>query len=61
LTFPENFAAQIFPFMTMDKKNAGGKVLAVVLKSAGDPVIDVEITQELLEKSIQYYENLTWN
>lgn len=61
LSFPENFASEIFPFMTMDKKNAGGKVLAVVLKSAGDPVIDVEITQELLEDSIRYYQQLSWN
>lgn len=44
--------------MALDKKNAGARILAVVLKDVGQPDIDVEITQELLEKALRYYRGL---
>jgi len=55
----DNAEELLWPAMAMDKKNAGTKVLAVVLETIGKPVIDVEITAELLTKALNYYRRLS--
>jgi 3-dehydroquinate synthase len=55
---PDNAGSLFWPAMALDKKNAGDKVLSVVLKEIGTPVIDVEITPELLNIAIEYYRSL---
>lgn len=55
---PENAADLFWPAMTLDKKNAGDKIMSVVLKEIGTPVIDVEITPELLHAAIEFYRSL---
>ncbi len=49
---------ELWNAMALDKKNAGSRILAVVLKDIGQPDIDVEITQELLQKALRYYRGL---
>lgn len=50
--------AELPLYLAQDKKNAGSKVLAVTLSDIGVPVIDVEITPELLNKATAYYISL---
>ena len=55
---PKDSHSIIWNMMSMDKKNRGAKVLAVVLKDIGEPVIDVEITRELFDRAVNYYRAL---
>lgn len=45
----------IIDLLQYDKKNSHGKVKFVLLKSIGEPVIDVEIPKSLLKDSFEYY------
>ncbi|MCZ2393311.1 MAG: 3-dehydroquinate synthase [Chitinophagales bacterium] len=56
---PEGIEEELFQSMSLDKKNAGSKVLSVLLKAIGQPDIDVEITLELLSKALNYYRSLS--
>jgi 3-dehydroquinate synthase len=50
----ENFSTQdIEPVMNRDKKNRGGKIKFVLLKSIGEIIIDVEANWRDVEKAIQ--------
>ena len=55
---PNGIEESLWNSMKLDKKNAGAKVMSVVLKSIGQPDIDVEITSDLLQKALVYYRNL---
>lgn len=55
---PNGIEKVLWNSMALDKKNAGARILAVVLKDIGQPDIDVEITQELLIKALIYYRGL---
>ncbi len=57
-TLPAGIENEIWESMTLDKKNQGSKVMAVVLSDIGQPDIDVEITRELLHKGLEYYRSL---
>jgi 3-dehydroquinate synthase len=56
---PNGIEEALWNSMKLDKKNAGAKVMSVVLKSIGEPDIDVEITKDLLQKALFYYRNLS--
>jgi 3-dehydroquinate synthetase len=43
--------------MQLDKKNQSNKILAVLLKEIGQPVLDVEISLEELKSAVTYYNN----
>lgn len=49
---------EIWASMALDKKNAGSKVLAVSLRDIAHPVIDLEITPELLKAALAFYKTL---
>lgn len=57
-TLADDIEQAVWEAMALDKKNQGSQVMAVVLKEIGVPDIDVEITQELLSKGIEYYRSL---
>jgi 3-dehydroquinate synthase len=54
----EDAFAEIWASMALDKKNAGSKVLAVSLRDIAQPVIDLEITPELLKAALAFYKTL---
>jgi 3-dehydroquinate synthase len=54
---PEAAVDKIWEFMQLDKKNQSNKILAVLLKEIGQPVLDVEITLEELKSAMTYYNN----
>lgn len=56
---PKGIEEQLWKSMSLDKKNAGTKILAVVLKDLGQPDIDVEITSELFQQALDYYRALS--
>jgi len=56
---PKGIEDALWNSMKLDKKNSGAKVMSVVLKSIGEPDIDVEITQDLLHKALFYYRTLS--
>ena len=45
----------ILKVLRHDKKNKGGKINFVLLKSIGNPQIDVEVPQELLDQAFDFY------
>jgi 3-dehydroquinate synthase len=55
---PEDAFDEIWASMALDKKNAGAKVLAVSLQDIAQPVIDLEITPELLKAALAFYKTL---
>lgn len=50
-------AKQLFALMKHDKKNSNNKINCVLLKSIGEPVIGVEITEEDVFEAIKETEN----
>lgn len=58
-TIPKDIENTLWKSMTLDKKNAGARILAVVLKDIGQPDIDVEITSELFHQALDYYRKLS--
>lgn len=56
---PKGIEETLWSSMSLDKKNAGTRILAVVLSDIGEPAIDVEITPELFRKSLDYYRQLS--
>lgn len=55
ITFERKDIETILTLLKFDKKNSHGNVNFVLLKSIGEPVIDVKVTQELLEQAFAYY------
>jgi 3-dehydroquinate synthase len=55
---PEDAWEEIWESMALDKKNVGARVMAVTLSDIGQPVIDVEITSEILRTALAYYKSL---
>jgi 3-dehydroquinate synthase len=47
----------VWEYMQLDKKNQSLKVLAVLLQDIGQPILDVEITLQDVQDSIQFYNN----
>ena len=47
----------IISLLRHDKKNNLGKTLFVLLKAPEHPIIDCEVSPELIEESISYYLN----
>lgn len=45
----------ILSLLKFDKKNTHGNINFVLLKSIGEPAIDVKVTSELLEEAFAYY------
>jgi len=45
----------ILTLLKFDKKNSHGNINFVLLKSIGEPAIDIKVTPELLEKAFAYY------
>ncbi|MBZ0326233.1 MAG: 3-dehydroquinate synthase [Altibacter sp.] len=58
ISFAKNEIDAIIALLKFDKKNANGKVLFVLLKDIGNCKIDCEVTNDLLYKAFEYYENL---
>ena len=57
-SIPENSEQAIWEAMLLDKKNKNQQILAVVLQAIGQPDIDVEITYELFEQTLNFYKSL---
>ncbi|NNF19586.1 MAG: 3-dehydroquinate synthase [Flavobacteriaceae bacterium] len=55
ITFSAEDIESIISLLRYDKKNSHGKVNFVLLKSIGEPVIDVQVPDELLRSSFTYY------
>jgi len=49
----------LWPFLLMDKKNSGDKVLSVLLHAPGEPIVDVPVTKEMIGEVIRYYKSLS--
>jgi 3-dehydroquinate synthetase len=52
LDFPWPTAEQVWPILVHDKKKQGGKVIFVLLKEAGAPVIVADVTPAELDRAI---------
>lgn len=52
-SFAEDEIKAIFDLMKHDKKNSNNKINSVLLKSIGEPVIDIEITEEDVFEAIK--------
>lgn len=46
---------KILEFMKFDKKNEGGKINFVLLRQIGEPVIDRQVSNELIFNAFEYY------
>lgn len=46
---------KIIEYLKFDKKNEGGKINFVLLRKIGEPVIDRQVSNELLFKAFSYY------
>jgi 3-dehydroquinate synthase len=57
VVFLEEDITAILNLMKYDKKNSHGKVNFVLLKSIGEPEIDVEIPVELFTEAFAYYKD----
>lgn len=55
VTFSKDDITEILKLLKFDKKNSHGNINFVLLKSIGEPQIDVKVPQELLEQSFAYY------
>ena len=55
--FTDNDIQNILNLMKYDKKNSHGKVNFVLLKSIGEPVVDIEIPVELFKEAFTYYKD----
>ncbi|MCM4157398.1 3-dehydroquinate synthase [Gramella sp. AN32] len=55
--FSENDIEKIQQLMKYDKKNEHGKIQFVLLKDIGEPVIDCQVSEELVKESFHYYLN----
>lgn len=55
VTITDADIAKILPLLKFDKKNAHGEINFVLLKSIGEPVIDVTIPSDLLHEAFSYY------
>ncbi|WP_396634586.1 3-dehydroquinate synthase [Maribacter sp. R86514] len=53
--FSDDDFENILKLMKYDKKNSHGKVNFVLLKTVGEPIIDVEIPVELFAEAFAYY------
>ncbi len=51
----ESDIEEIYDLLVYDKKNEGGIVNFVLLKSIGDPVVDQQTTKELFIESFKFY------
>jgi 3-dehydroquinate synthase len=57
IEFSEEDISSILKLMKYDKKNSHGKVNFVLLKSIGEPEVDVEIPTELFADAFAYYKD----
>jgi 3-dehydroquinate synthase len=55
IEFSEQEIQQIIELLKFDKKNAFGKINFVLLRNIGNPVIDVQIENNLLQRAFAYY------
>ncbi len=55
VSFSNEEINEIVDLLRHDKKNKAGRVHFVLLKSIGDPQMDVEVPQELFQKAFEYY------
>ncbi len=55
VTFTASQIESILNLLRYDKKNSHGRVNFVLLKSIGEPVIDVQVPEDLLKSSFAYY------
>ncbi|WP_072992583.1 3-dehydroquinate synthase [Pseudozobellia thermophila] len=53
--FTEDDIKAILALLKFDKKNSHGNINFVLLKSIGDPVIDIQVPDELYKKAFAYY------
>ena len=51
-SYTKNEAKQLYALMKHDKKNSQGRVNGVLLKNIGEPVVDVEITENDMQEAI---------
>ncbi|MDH5366872.1 MAG: 3-dehydroquinate synthase [Cyclobacteriaceae bacterium] len=58
IDIPESGYSMIISLCGQDKKNAGNKIQAVLLKSIGIPITDSEIDSEEILDAISYYSKL---
>lgn len=57
VTIEDSDYQNIISLMKHDKKNAYGAVNFVLLKAIGNPVTDIEVTNEMIFSSFEYYKN----
>lgn len=55
ITFAENDSAEIMKLLIHDKKNAYGKLQFSLLNNIGNTKINVEVTDDLIKESFDYY------
>ncbi|PTX43200.1 3-dehydroquinate synthase [Christiangramia gaetbulicola] len=56
-TFSAGDISQIKDLMKFDKKNERGNINFVLLKDIGEPIIDIIVPNEIIDKAFQYYLN----
>ena len=56
-TFSEDDISQIKKLMRFDKKNERGNINFVLLKDIGEPLIDIIVPNDIIDKAFQYYLN----
>ncbi|TFG71177.1 MAG: 3-dehydroquinate synthase, partial [Flavobacteriales bacterium] len=55
ILFSKQDIEQIIDLLKFDKKNAYGQINFVLLRAIGDPVLDVQIKGNLLQRAFAYY------
>lgn len=59
ITFDENDIESIITLLKYDKKNSHGIVYFVLLEKLGNPVLNQEVSNELIYKAFDFYKNLS--
>lgn len=55
VSFSEDDQKKIIGLLKFDKKNEGGKINFVLLREIGEPVIDCQVSNELIFEAFKYY------
>ncbi len=55
ITFTSNDIENILTLLKFDKKNSHGNINFVLLGSIGEPVIDIQVSHDLLQEAFSYY------